>query len=178
MGLESWVSLLTFTALSLLPSICCLRVAVFMWVSSGDSKLLSSNFLSRCVSICSNVHTCRYLNGPGLLIFPGVEASWHIWIVQWLLGHPLRMHLLPISRVRPKNQLTSGSLDWTLMLKLVFCRSHWLGFHVFSTELSQDSLQILLVPAAHVVERLQRITTHESVEKVYFIFFCELIVAF
>ena len=69
---------------------------------------------------------------------------------------------------------------WTedQMLKLVFWRSHWLGFHVFSTEHSQDFCQILSVPAADVFERLQRITTHERVEVVQIVFFCELIVDF
>ena len=46
----------------------------------------------------------------------------------------------------------------------MFCRSHCLGFHVFPTEHSQDFCQILSVQAVDVFERLQRITTHESVE--------------
>ena len=55
LGLESFVSLLIFPALSGLPSICCLCVTVFIWVSSGYSKLLSSNSLLRCVTVCSYV---------------------------------------------------------------------------------------------------------------------------
>ena len=53
-----------------------------------------------------------------------------------------------------------------------------MGFHVFPTEHSQDFCQILSVRAADVFERLQRVTTHERVEIVYFVFFCELIVDF
>ena len=64
------------------------------------------------------------------------------------------------------------------MLKFVFHRSHWLGFHVISTKHSQNLCQILSIRAADGFERLHRITTHERMEIVYFVFFCELIVDF
>ena len=36
------------------------------------------------------------------MISSGVEAFWHLWIVQWLLGQQLRTRLLSIYEVRPK----------------------------------------------------------------------------
>ena len=39
-------------------------------------------------------------------------------------------------------------------IKFVFCRSHWLRFHLLSTENSQDFSQILSVGASNVFEGL------------------------
>ena len=51
-------------------------------------------------------------------------------------------------------------------------------FHIFSTEHSLNFSQILSAGAGDVFECLQRITAHERVEVVYFVFFCQLIVKF
>ena len=45
-------------------------------------------------------------------------------------------------------------------------------------EPSEDLWQILSLRAADVFERLQRATTHERVEGIYFVSFCDLIVDF
>ena len=49
---------------------------------------------------------------------------------------------------------------------------------MFSTEHSQDFCQILSVPAADVFACLPCITTHNRMELVYFVFFCELILGY
>ena len=60
----------------------------------------------------------------------------------------------------------------------VFCCSHWLGFHVLPTEHSQSFSQTLSVGIRDVFEGLYCITTHERVEIVDFVFFCQLVVNF
>ena len=60
----------------------------------------------------------------------------------------------------------------------MFCRSQSLGFHVFSTEHSQNFSQILSVGAGDNFECLQPITTPESVEVAHFVFIFEMIVDF
>ena len=50
--------------------------------------------------------------------FSGREAFLHIRNFQLSLGHQLRMRLLLVSGDRPKNQLTSGLLDWKLIVEI------------------------------------------------------------
>ena len=116
--------------------LCCLQFVVCASQCSFEFNLELPNCLALIPfrSVSQPVLTCRSPSGPGLLIYSGVEAFWHIWIVQRLLEQEPRTHPLPISGVRPKSQLTSGSLDWRLIVQICFRRNHWLGFYVFPTD--------------------------------------------
>ena len=83
LGLQSFVSLLIFPALSGLSSICCLCVTVFIWVSSGYSKLLSSNSLSRCVTIWSYVPFSKWVWFIDFFRCGGILAYMNWSMIAW-----------------------------------------------------------------------------------------------
>ena len=58
-----------------------------------------------------SVHKCQSPDEPKYLIFLGCDAFRHLWIVQSSLWKHVQMSLLPISGARPKDQLTSASMD-------------------------------------------------------------------
>ena len=86
------------------------------------------------------------------------------------------MHLLLVSGVHQKNPLLSVHGIEVKLLKFSFYCSHWLGFHVFRTEHSQNFSQFKWDRTANVFQRVQGITKHQSVKVVQFVFFCQLIV--
>ena len=72
-------------ALSLMPSICCLFVIVFIWVSSGDSKQLSSNSLSRSVTICSYVPFSKWAWFFDFFRCGGILAFMNCSMIAWAI---------------------------------------------------------------------------------------------
>ena len=69
-----------------------------------------------CRVVLQCAQTSHSLSGPRFSISSGFEAFWPTWNVKWSLWQRPWTHHLPISAVRPKNQLTSGSLGWRLVV--------------------------------------------------------------
>ena len=101
-------------AFSGLTSICCLCVTVFIWVSSGYSKLLSSNSLSRCVTICSYVPFSKWAWFFVFFRCGGILAYMNWSMIAWAAT----LNASFASFWSSSKKSTSGSLDWKLVVEI------------------------------------------------------------
>ena len=110
----------------------------FTCSSSGASKVFSSNSPSKCMTVCLYVPFCKwawfidFFRCGGFLAFMNCST---------IAKQQFRMPLGPIFHIQQKSPLIFVLMFSGLNLEYMFC-SHWLRFHVSSTE---NLLQLLLI---------------------------------
>ena len=91
------------------------QLVALQCLSAAHMELPSHLVLTSFEDARQSVHMCHPPNAPEYSFSSSGLAFWHIWIVLWTLERQHRMRRLPVSGVRPRNQLTSGPWDWKLV---------------------------------------------------------------